>query len=335
VLIIGKVDRFKCGKQIACYLGLVPVEESSGERRRLGHITKQGSSLLRFLLVEAAQVTVRSIPEWRSQYYHLATRRGRKIAKIGDGSQEWEHMHRIIFLSMALGSAMSSSLWCAPIEVCGPAHGNRAATQARVLILRPRVKIFGDGMSNKVLEGASEGVQSGFYGVLSRTFDERSYTLRFDSTAMAQWEETPPNDGAIKTLQDDYDSLLPSDIYSQPDCKRMLKTSLQVDLKEVAGSNEFDAIVLARAIGEVRSTTGFVTRAAVAVARGLGDASSDKTLYISIGIVDGGTGLPIFYCKSTATGNYMGSPDSRLSAPIQKCLKRYFSRASKSSHQQF
>jgi transposase len=37
---------------------------------------------LRFLLVEAAQVTVRSIPEWRSKYFHLAMRRGRKIAKV-------------------------------------------------------------------------------------------------------------------------------------------------------------------------------------------------------------------------------------------------------------
>ena len=46
-LIIGKADRFQCGKQIASYLGL-------------GHITKQGSSMLRFLIVGAAQVTVRS-----------------------------------------------------------------------------------------------------------------------------------------------------------------------------------------------------------------------------------------------------------------------------------
>jgi transposase len=44
VLIIGKTERFQCGKQIACYLGLVPEEESSGNRRRLGHITKQGNS---------------------------------------------------------------------------------------------------------------------------------------------------------------------------------------------------------------------------------------------------------------------------------------------------
>src|SRR5438067_13103165 len=82
VLIIGEVNRFRCGKQVASYLGLVPLEESSGNRRRLGHITKQGNSLLRFLMVEAAQVTVRSIPEWRSKYFHLAMRRGRKIAKV-------------------------------------------------------------------------------------------------------------------------------------------------------------------------------------------------------------------------------------------------------------
>ena len=82
VLILGKADRFQCGKQVACYLGLVPLEDSSGDRRRLGHITKQGNSLLRFLLVEAAQVTVRSMPEWRRKYFHLALRRGRKIAKV-------------------------------------------------------------------------------------------------------------------------------------------------------------------------------------------------------------------------------------------------------------
>jgi transposase len=82
VLIIGEAERFRCGKQIAAYLGLVPEEDSSGESRRLGHISKQGSGLMRFFLVEAAQVTARSDPEWRSKYFHLAMRRGRKIAKV-------------------------------------------------------------------------------------------------------------------------------------------------------------------------------------------------------------------------------------------------------------
>ena len=82
VLIIGNAERFGCGKQVASYLGLVPLEKSSGNRRRLGHITKQGNSLVRFLLVEAAQVTVRRLPEWRSKYHHLVMRRGRKTAKV-------------------------------------------------------------------------------------------------------------------------------------------------------------------------------------------------------------------------------------------------------------
>jgi transposase len=82
VLILGTAERFGSGKPIASYLGLVPIEESSGTRRRLGHISKQGNSLLRFLLVEAAQATVRSDPEWRSRFFHLAMRRGRKIAKV-------------------------------------------------------------------------------------------------------------------------------------------------------------------------------------------------------------------------------------------------------------
>ena len=58
------------------------MEDSSGDKRRLGHITKQGNSLLRFLLVEAAQVSSRTIPEWRSKYLYLTMRRGLKIAKV-------------------------------------------------------------------------------------------------------------------------------------------------------------------------------------------------------------------------------------------------------------
>ena len=52
VLIIGTPTRFERGKQIGTYVGMIPSEESSGGKQRLGHISKQGNSLLRFLLVE-------------------------------------------------------------------------------------------------------------------------------------------------------------------------------------------------------------------------------------------------------------------------------------------
>ncbi len=85
VLIIGDPFRFARGKQIGSYVGLVPCENSSAGRQRLGHISKQGNKLLRFLLVEAAQVAVRFDPDWRRHYLHLAMRRDRRIAKVAMG----------------------------------------------------------------------------------------------------------------------------------------------------------------------------------------------------------------------------------------------------------
>ena len=85
VLIIGTPERFRCGKQVGSYVGLIPSEDSSADYQRLGHISKQGSSLLRFLLVEAAQAALRCNADWRRRYRHLAIRRQRNIAKVAMG----------------------------------------------------------------------------------------------------------------------------------------------------------------------------------------------------------------------------------------------------------
>src|SRR5580692_6282470 len=82
VLIIGTPKRFACGKQIGSYVGLIPCEDSSAGRQRLGHISKQGNTLLRFLLVEAAQAAARCNPDWRRRYMHLMMRRQKRIAKV-------------------------------------------------------------------------------------------------------------------------------------------------------------------------------------------------------------------------------------------------------------
>jgi transposase len=85
VLIIGTPKRFHCGKQIGTYVGMIPSEDSSARKQRLGHISKQGNSLLRFLLVEAAQAAARSNAEWRRRYTHLAIRRNKSISKVAMG----------------------------------------------------------------------------------------------------------------------------------------------------------------------------------------------------------------------------------------------------------
>jgi transposase len=82
VLIIGTPERFGCGKQIGSYIGLVPSEDSSAGHQRLGHISKQGNTLLRYLLGEAAQAAVRCDADWRRRYVHLAMRREKNIAKV-------------------------------------------------------------------------------------------------------------------------------------------------------------------------------------------------------------------------------------------------------------
>jgi len=82
VLTLGPAQRFASGKQVASYLGLIPSEYSSGGGQRLGHISKQGSSFLRFLLVEAGQTAVRGDAPLGRFYRRLALRQGRARAKV-------------------------------------------------------------------------------------------------------------------------------------------------------------------------------------------------------------------------------------------------------------
>ena len=81
-LTLGPTERFRRGKQVASYFGLIPSEHSSGGKQRLGHISKQGSSFVRGLLVEAAQSAVRHEPQMRREYQRLVQRKCRALAKV-------------------------------------------------------------------------------------------------------------------------------------------------------------------------------------------------------------------------------------------------------------
>src|SRR5271169_1700366 len=82
VLAIGPIARFARSKKIASYLGLNPSEESSGGRRRLGGISKQGNTMVRWLLIEAVYPAVRKDAALRQDYLRLKFRRGHAIAKV-------------------------------------------------------------------------------------------------------------------------------------------------------------------------------------------------------------------------------------------------------------
>jgi len=82
VLTLGDASRFENAKQVGSYFGLIPSEHSSGGRQRLGHVSKQGSSFLRFLLVEAGQSAARYDAELKRFYLRLAARKHRALAKV-------------------------------------------------------------------------------------------------------------------------------------------------------------------------------------------------------------------------------------------------------------
>jgi transposase len=80
VLTLGPVERFRNSRKVVSYLGLNPSEHSSGGRQRLGHISKQGNEMMRWLLVEAGQSAAQFDPELRRKYLRLKFRRGAKVA---------------------------------------------------------------------------------------------------------------------------------------------------------------------------------------------------------------------------------------------------------------
>jgi transposase len=81
-----EITRFKTAHQFEAFLGLVPGERSSGEKRRIGRITKAGNSRVRYLLVEAGWRILRSKGEetaaLRAWALGIAQRRGKRIAVV-------------------------------------------------------------------------------------------------------------------------------------------------------------------------------------------------------------------------------------------------------------
>jgi transposase len=84
VSVIDDAKRFDNAHQVSAYVGLVPYEDSSGDVKRLGKITKQGNSYLRAMLVQAAWSLMRTRePDPLAVWAHaVAERRGQKIAIV-------------------------------------------------------------------------------------------------------------------------------------------------------------------------------------------------------------------------------------------------------------
>ena len=79
---LGDMSQFENERMLFSYTGLTPSEYSSAENIRRGHITRQGNSRLRHVLVEAAWRAIRRDMALQGDFLRIAKRRGKKIAIV-------------------------------------------------------------------------------------------------------------------------------------------------------------------------------------------------------------------------------------------------------------
>jgi transposase len=93
---IGDVRRFRSAKQLCNYAGLVPSTYASGNTCFHGHITKQGSRWLRWILVEAAIHAVKRPGVLRRFYFKIERKKGGQIAKVATARKLLEWIYHIL-----------------------------------------------------------------------------------------------------------------------------------------------------------------------------------------------------------------------------------------------
>jgi len=93
---IGDVKRFPSAKQLCSYVGPVTSTYASGNLCYHGHITKQGSRWLRWILIEAAIHAAKRTGSLRRFYYKVERKKGGKVAKVAAAKKLLERIYHML-----------------------------------------------------------------------------------------------------------------------------------------------------------------------------------------------------------------------------------------------
>ena len=93
---IGDIRRFPSAKQLCSYAGLVPLTYASGNVCYNGHITKQGSRWLRWILIEASIHAIKKQGPLRLFYYKIERKKSGKVAKVAAARKLLEWIYHIL-----------------------------------------------------------------------------------------------------------------------------------------------------------------------------------------------------------------------------------------------
>ena len=110
---IGDITRFGSARKLASWAGLTPTVRGSDLTVRHGHISKQGSAWLRWVLNQAAQTAKRS-PEFAATYAAITKRRGKKIATIAIARKLLTRAYHLLLADAQAAQAPSAGTACPP-----------------------------------------------------------------------------------------------------------------------------------------------------------------------------------------------------------------------------
>ena len=159
---------------VGSYFGLIPSEHSSGGRQQMGRISKQGSSFLRFLLVEAGQSAARYDAELGRFYRRLAVRKHRGLAKVAVARKLATRLYLMLREEWDIRATVQGSRAGEPESFCGRKVRNRPLEWAAGL-------------------PEERGVRSGNHGNKSRRdgwWDSAS-AARFENTSLGRRTSKP------------------------------------------------------------------------------------------------------------------------------------------------
>jgi transposase len=121
------VGRFTRNKKVASYLGLVPCQDSSAGKDRLGHITRDGPGTVRKVLCEAAWQGVRRSPSLKALFERVAGGKAdrRKIALVATA----RHLAVVMAAMLRTGEAWREAA-TAPATAAGAGRSGRSGRTA-------------------------------------------------------------------------------------------------------------------------------------------------------------------------------------------------------------
>jgi len=125
----GDIGRFPTARKLAAWAGLTPTVRGSDQTVRHGHISKQGSAWLRWILCEAAQ-TAKRHPDFAATYQQITRRRGKKIATTAIARKLLTRAYHLLADAQAATPGPNrSARRPAPTSTAGAASPRRARPQ--------------------------------------------------------------------------------------------------------------------------------------------------------------------------------------------------------------